>query len=151
RRYAELLPYTLGVADLATPAIDLDDAVVLDALREILVGRPDADLLDARVGRGEVRRRRERVVGLELDHRPDDDAHRGEPLLERVELPEQRPLHALGGLVAGPEAVAERLDDVVGRDAHVRRAALEHLGDRMEDAGDGAERRVGALRRTPRA
>ena len=35
---------------------------------------------------GEMRGRRERVVGLELDHRPDRDAHRGERFLERMEL-----------------------------------------------------------------
>ena len=64
----------------------------------------------------------ERVVGLELDHRPDDHAHRRERLLERLELRPQRRLDAVAGLVARPEVVAERLDDVVGRDADVRRA-----------------------------
>ena len=41
---------------------------------------------ETHVGVGEMRRRRERVVGLELDHRPDRDAHRRERLLERMEL-----------------------------------------------------------------
>ena len=59
---------------------------------------------------GDARRRGERVVGLELDHRPDDDAHRGERVLERMELREQRRLDAGRGLVAGPQVVAERLD-----------------------------------------
>ena len=84
----------LCVANLAAPAIDLHDAVADDALREILVGRPDAHLLDARVARGEMRRRGERVVGLELDHRPGRDAHRHQRLLERMELRPQRRLDA---------------------------------------------------------
>ena len=71
----------------------------------------------------DARGRGERVVGLELDHRPDGDAHRRERLLERMELRAQRRVDAVAGLVAGPEVVAERLDDVVGRDADVRRAA----------------------------
>src|SRR6185436_985015 len=44
------------------------------------------------------------------------------------------------GLVPGPEVVAERLDDVVGRDAHVRGAGLEHLEDAVQDAGGGGVR-----------
>ena len=57
----------------------------------------------------------------------DRDAHRDQRLLERMELRAQRRLDAGAGLVARPELVAERLDDVIGRDADVRRAALDHL------------------------
>ena len=93
------------------------------------------------VRRGDARGRGERVVGLELDHRPHGDAHRGERLLERLELRQQRRVDALPGLVARPQVVAERLDHVVGGDADVRRARLEHLQDRVQHAGRGAERR----------
>ena len=87
-----------------------------------------------------ARRGSQRVVGLELDHRPHGHAHRGERFLERMELRPQRRLDALAGLVAGPQIVAERLDDVIGRDADVRRAALDHLAARCcSTPSDGAE------------
>ena len=135
----------------AASAIHLHDAIADDALREILVRRPDAHLLDPRVLRREMRGRRERIVGLELDHRPRRHAHRRERLFERVELRPQRRLDAFAGLVAGPEIVAERLDDVIGGHADVRRPVLEHLHDGAEHAGDGAERRIGQFlnRRKP--
>ena len=110
--------------------------------REILVGRPDAaPARRASSPSAIARRRRERIVGLELDHRPDDDAHRGERVLERMELREQRRLDALAGLVAGPEVVAKRLDDVVGGDADVRRAAA-----RASRAPSAARRRTAPQR-----
>ena len=98
------------------------------------------------VSGGDARGGRERVVGLELDHRPDRDAHRRERVLERMELRAQRRVDAVAGLVAGPEVVAERLDDVVGRDADVRRARLDHLQHRVEHADHGAERLVVTVR-----
>ena len=48
----------------------------------------------------------------------------GERFFEQRELREQVGLDASAGLVAGPELVAKRLDDVIGRDADVRRAAV---------------------------
>ena len=114
-------------------------------MREVLVRRPDADLLDRAIGGGEARGRRERIVRLELDHRPDHDAHRAQRLLERMELRKQRGLDAGRGLVAGPQVVAERLDDVIGRDADMRRALLDHLQHRLQHAAHGAERAVLAL------
>ena len=65
-----------------------------------------------------------------------------ERFLQRVELREQRRLDAVAGLVAGPEVVAKRLDDVIGRDADVRRALLDHLQHRLQHA-DHARRRAG--------
>ena len=112
----------LASRDRLAGTVDLHDAIVDDALREILVRRPDADLLDARIVGGDSRGGRERVVGLELDHRPRDDAHRDERILERMELPQQRRLDPLARLVAGPQPVSKRFDDVIGRDADVRRA-----------------------------
>jgi hypothetical protein len=38
----------------------------------------------------QMRSRSERIIGFELDHRPDDHAHRRERLLERMELREPR-------------------------------------------------------------
>ena len=94
---------------------------------------------------GDARGRGERVVGLQLDHRPDEHAHGRQALLERLELRAQRAVDAGAGLVARPEVVAERLDDVVGRDADVRRSGLEHLQHGVQHAGRGAERLIVAL------
>ena len=95
--------------------------------------------LDARVGGGERGGRGERVVGLELDHRPHREAHRARapPRADR-NCDQQRGVDARAGLVAGAEVVAERLDHVVGRDADVGRAVLEQADHRGEDAAHGA-------------
>ena len=86
----------------------------------------------------------QRVVGLELDHGPDHDAGGGERLLQRMELRHQRAVDALAGLVARPELVAERLDDVVGGDADVGGAALDHPEHGVHHAARRGERRLGA-------
>ena len=68
------------------------------ALRQIFIGRPDGDFLDLLVFRREMRGRSERVIGFELDHRPNDNPHRRERVLERMELREKRGLDAVAGL-----------------------------------------------------
>ncbi len=124
------------VAQLAAPPVELDHPLPAHALRQVLVRRADDDLLHPRIGRRDRRGGGEGVVGLELDHGPDDHAQRAERLLERRELRVEQRVHALAGLVAGPELVPERLDDVIGRHAQMRRAALEHAQDRPDDAPD---------------
>ena len=62
-----------------------------------------------------------------------------------MELREEGWLDAGRGLAARPELVAERLDDVVGGDADVALALLDHLEHRLQDADDGTERSVLAL------
>ncbi len=111
-------------------------AILDHALREVLVRGPDAYFFDARIGGGAVRGRSQRVVGFQLDHRPDDDAHRGERALQRLELSPQRRLDSLAGLVIGPQVVAERFDHVIGRDADMRGALLDHLQHGVQYAGD---------------
>ena len=55
------------------------------------------------------------------------------------------------GLVSGPEPVAKRLDDVIGRDADVRRAAVDHAEDGGDHAADGGHfPAVGVARRRER-
>ena len=151
RRHAELRAHRVRVEDLPGAPVDLHDAIPVHALREVLVRRPDADLLDARVGRREARRGRERVVRLELDHGPHGDSHRLERLLERMELREKGALDPRGGLVVRPEAVPEGLDDVVRRHPEVRAALLDRLEDGVQHAGHGAERRVLAAGDAPQA
>ena len=60
-------------------------------------------------------------------------------LLERMKLRPQRRIDAVAGLVAGPELVTERLDDMVGGNAKMRGALLDHLQDGVEHARDGRE------------
>src|SRR6266545_6946605 len=48
--HAEFLAHALCISDFPSFAVDLHHAIVADALRQILVGRPDADLLHAFVG-----------------------------------------------------------------------------------------------------
>ena len=91
----ELLADSFRREDLVSPAVDLHHPVLPDALRQVLVGGPDADLLHPFVGRGDAGGGGERVVGLELDHGPDGHAHGGERLFQRVELREERALDAL--------------------------------------------------------
>jgi hypothetical protein len=82
-------------------AVHLHDAPA-DALAEVLVDGPDLHLLDALVLRRQMRRRCERIIGLEIPHRPADDAHRDERILQRMELRPQRRLDPRAGLVAVP-------------------------------------------------
>jgi hypothetical protein len=135
----------LLVADLLRPPVDLHDSLAADALREVLVRSPDADLLHPPVRGGNPGGGGQGVVRLQLDHRPHHDPHCRQCLLERMELREEGGLDTLAGLVARPELVAEGLDDVIGRDADVRGALLDHLEDGIEDAEHATEWRVVAL------
>ncbi len=84
----------------------------------------------------------ESIIRLELDHRPYGHPHGDEPVFQRLELRGEGGLDPLPRLVAGPERVAERFDDVIGRHADVRGPVLEHLEHGMEDANRRAEGRI---------
>ena len=84
-----------------------------------------------------MRGRSERIIGFELDHRPDDNAHRRERLLEGMELREQRGLDACACLVVRPKPIAKRLDHVVGGDAEISVAVLQHLENGLQHADHG--------------
>ena len=84
----------------------------------------DHHALHTRIRRRDCRRRRQRIVGLELDHRPDGKPRCRQRLFEQRELRIEIRLDARAGLVAGPELVPERLDDVVGGDADMARALV---------------------------
>ncbi len=143
--HAEFLAHPCCIANRFPLAVDLHDAIATHALGQVLVGRPDADLLHPLISRGDLRRRGQGVVGFQLDHGPYDHSHCRERFLERMELREQHGLDALPGLVLGPEVVAERLDDVIGGHPDVSRSGLDHLQYRMQHAADGAEALVLAL------
>ena len=82
-------------------------------------------------------RRGQRVVGLELHHRPDDHAQRRDGVLGERELGQQLRVDALAGLVAGEELVAERLDDVVEGARHVRHAGRREQQPEAAQQADG--------------
>ena len=110
--------------------------VAAHALGEVLVRRADNHAVDTRITRRRRRRGGERIVRLELHHRPDDDAGRREGLFEQRELRQQVRFDACAGLVAWPQPVAKRLDDVIGRNSDVRGAAADHAQHRRDDASD---------------
>ena len=89
---------------------------------------------------------RQSIVSFKFDHRPNDDAHRGQRVFQRMKLRQQRAFDAGTRLVSRPKIVAKRFDDVIGSDADMRCAVLDHLHDRIENAGDGAERRIGLVK-----
>src|SRR5229473_6364810 len=59
-----------------------------------------------------------------------------------MELRVQRALNAFTRLVPAPKLVAEGFDDMVRRNAQVRRAFLDHLQGGVEHTHDGAERPI---------
>jgi hypothetical protein len=125
-RHPELCHDPRFIPKHARPPIQLHHARPADALREILVWCADDDAFHPR-----VRRRRRRpcgqcIVGLELDHRPDDDACRLERGFKQGELCEQVGLNARPGLVARPQSVAERFDHVVGGNGHMGGPGRDH-------------------------
>ncbi len=98
-----------------------------------------------------MRSRSEGVVSLELDHGPYDDPHGCQPHFEPLELREQGCIDAVPSLVSTPQVVAEGFDDMIGGDAQVSGAALDHLQDGMQHPGYGAVRLVAALVETAQA
>src|SRR6266404_8004603 len=142
---AELFADPSRIANRFAPAVDLHHARISHALRQILVGRPDGDFLDLLVLRSDMRSRSERIISFELDHRPDDNAHLRECLLERMELREKRGLDAGAGLVVRPKPIAKRLDHMIGRDTKVNAVVLQHLKNGLQHADDRAVRTVFAF------
>src|SRR2546421_4043117 len=139
RRHAEFLAHTLCIAYDLGLAIHLNHPLATHALRQILVRCPDAYLLHLVVFGGDSGRGGERIVGFQLDHGPYRHSQRGERILERMKLREQRRLDPLTRLVARPKAITEGLDDVIGRHTEMRRPLLDHLQHGMQHAVYGAE------------
>ncbi len=119
-------------------AVELHDAGVTDALAEVLVGGADDGALDAGIGGGHRGAGREGVVGFELHLGPDRDAEGAQGVLDQGELSQERRFDSGAGLVAGPEIVSKRFDDVIGGDTHMGGALLEELQDGADDAAGGA-------------
>jgi hypothetical protein len=62
-----------------------------------------------------------------------------------MELRQQRGLDAGADLVIRPKPIAKRLDHVVGGDAEVRVAVLDHLKHSLQHADDSAVRTIFAF------
>jgi hypothetical protein len=62
-----------------------------------------------------------------------------------MDLCEQRGLDAGAGLIVRPKPIAKQLDHVVGGDAEVRVAVLDHLENGLQHGDDGAVRAVHAF------
>jgi hypothetical protein len=84
-------------------------------------------------------RPRRPVVRLELDHRPNDNAHCSQSLFERLELLAKGRLDAVARLVVAPQFVTERLDHVIRGHADVRGPFLDHLECGVEHTHHRAE------------
>src|SRR5262249_41366816 len=76
---------------------------------------------------------------LELGHGPDAAPGGGGVAWERRKLRLQTGAAAFPVFVPAPHPVPERLDDVIGCDAEVRRAAVDHRQHRGEDAAHRAD------------
>ena len=126
--------------------VQLHDAVPAHALPEVLVRRADDDLLHVAVVVGDGGAAGQRVVRLELDHRPHQDPEGGEGLLEGPGLGPQIGIDAVARLVAGPQVVAEGLDHVVGRHTDMGRALSEQLQHGADHAPTAATSSPAALR-----
>src|SRR4051794_17736357 len=114
---ATTLAQCLLVDDGLRAPVDLHDVSSRDALPEVLVRGEDPDLLDFRgVPRGASR---ERVVGLEVAHRPDRHPERAHRLLGRIELRKKLRWNPFFRLVAVEQIVPEAADRIVERDRDV--------------------------------
>ena len=110
---AELLVDSSLVQGHVPPSVKTDHPAVLDHLSQVLVRRADDNLLDTSGLTPLMRSRSDSVVGLELDHRPDDKPQRRSGPLRQIELGHQVLGDAGAGLIPAEQVVPEGLDDVV--------------------------------------
>ena len=80
---------------------------------------------------------RDRIVGLEGDHRPEGDAERLDRRLRDRKLAHQRRVDAGPRLVARIQVVAERFDDPVGRRGEVGRPLVAQDRQQVLDQAPG--------------
>ena len=117
-------------------AIHQHHAIAGGALAEVFVRREDAHL--RHVVAPAAGRAGQRVVRLELCHRPNRDAEGGGRLFHEVELRDDVRVHALARLVAVEEIVAKGLDGVVEGHRQVRHLLFGFV-EQIEQRGDHAD------------
>src|SRR6185503_4678795 len=146
RRHTKLCSHGFRATNRTTAPINLYHTLIDDALRQIFVRGPNANLLHSLVLCGEVRGSGERIVCLELNLGPHNHAHRDERFFEWSKLCLQCRFDACAGFVTRPQIVTKRFDDVVRGHTNMRRAVLEQLRHRRQHTRYGAERRISLLK-----
>src|SRR5215475_697977 len=136
---SELLDDSSLVAHDLAPSIALHHSRADDALGQIFVGCTNYDLAHMLVLRCVERRGSESIVGLEVDHWPDENAHRLQRLLHNGKLREQLWRDAFAGFVALIKLVSKRLDYVVSRNSDMSRALFDHRQHRSEHAASSSD------------
>ena len=104
-----------------------------DALREILIRCPDADLLHALAPGCKMRGGRERIVRFEFNHRPNHDAHRDDDRRTRPHIYYERAEED-----SGPEPIAAE-EESGERDASRR-------PHQCGESGNGIQLKAGSCR-----
>ncbi len=128
------------VVDEVAPPVAQDDASPRTTCARSLSGVQTRTCSTSASAAKRSGRRRQRVVRLELDHRPERDPERDDRLLRHGELGEEVGGDAGLGLVAGPEIVAERADHPVVGAGDVRGALVpEQREERPDEPGDRGE------------
>src|SRR4029078_5841939 len=138
----KLLPDPSGVTNDLAPLIDLHHTRPAHALSQILVRRPNSDFFHSSIFGREMSGRSEGIIGFEFNHRPHDNSHCCQRLLEWMELSQQCTLNARTSLIVRPKIIAKRLDYVISRNAKMRLAALKHLKHALQHTDHRAIRRV---------
>ena len=136
RRDAVLLLDTGVVDDKSPTTVDEHDALILDALGQVLVGATDQHASDALVFSVKRGCRGQCVVRLEFDHRPDDEAQRSGHLLSQLELCKQVGVDAFPRLVTVEQLVAKGLDDMVEGHADVGGPLVGHQAEQRASQRD---------------
>ena len=126
---AKLRDHACLVANDVLATIELDDSGPSYALREVFVGCANEHPIDRRVFLGGEGGGRQGIIGLELNHRPNDDPKSGECLFEKRKLGPEIRLDAFPGFVVRPELIAKRLDHLIGGDTKMSGAFLDHAKD----------------------
>ena len=136
---AELRSHAVSIANHLASPIDLHDAIPANALRKSLSGvqmqifstRASFDAISA--AEANASSASSSIIAQTAN------PHRSQCVLERLELRAKRRIDTLSRFVAVPKLVTKRLDDVIGGDADVRGAFVDHLQHGIEHADDGAE------------
>jgi hypothetical protein len=120
--------------------IPTDDLAARNELGDIFVRGANHNLIDTCFAAEAERCGSERIVGLELNHRPDYNPQGSNRLLGQRELGQQLWGNTLTGLVAWEEAIAERLDHVIEGTGYVCSARFgEKHKQAVEQAKCGAD------------
>ena len=126
RPHSKLLHHSRLVAHLILPPIHLHHPCPHHTLTQILIRRTNKHLPHALISSGPSRSRSQRIIRLNFHHRPYQNAHRRQRLLQQRKLRQQRRIHSLRRLVSRIKIVPKRLHHMIRSDTQMRRPALDH-------------------------